>query len=277
MGKDGYGIPNWRDIKFSGLIDGYGQLFSPMIKGEKEMDKLTLKDKVATIVEDTCDDLGSFTSLDVSNKVKQHGFPSVRHREVAHIVRTLYVDGLMEDYGYERSLINVTLSNGQQTQAYVYHHQSQSPDSYDRRSQVAIPVAKSDDNKADDVTIIPSSAAAVTPASSPSIQVLNTGSSSDTLTRTRKGDCRLEIPASWVKELGWRSGSNIYIIHDSGMIMLKESDDVGTSDRVLMTTTVTDGRLRVPKTAFEKAGFSGAAGTSHEVILEDTFITVKDA
>jgi len=289
--KDGYSLPDWRDIVFMRNIiplDGYG--FAPVLtilvppdttnkKGEKKME---LKDKVTEVVEDFCDKLQSFTSLDVSNKVKQQGFASTRHRDIAHVVRILYVEGLMEDFGFERSMIDVTVSSGNTRQAYLYHHQSVSASAYDRRSQVAIPPAQSDqDAKNDDSQDTQSDSQSATPMVIPSsartagtVQVVN--SSNDRQVRRQKGDCRLEIPATWVRHLGWAEESTIYAVHEND-IVLKNSHQVDVSDTVLATATIVDGRLRVPKTAFVKAGFQSGSGLNHEVVLGNDHIIVKDA
>jgi hypothetical protein len=80
-----------------------------------------------------------FTALDVSNQVKL-SLPGVRHREVAPIVRDLFDDGVM-GATYLQTLIDVQLPNGQATQAFLYHLDSDDPDDYagTQRQQAAIP------------------------------------------------------------------------------------------------------------------------------------------
>ena len=334
--KDGYNLPDWRDIVFCGLpsmtptFDNYGSFIqTPLVasidnysfltpnnqedcclvcphsspkeimfagflkhikdkvfnstgipkeflKGEKEMN---LQDKATEIVENYCDNLESFTSLDVSNRAKQSGFSSVRHREIAHIVRVFFVDGVMEDYGYERTMIDVTLSNGIAAQAYLYHHQSVDANSYDRRSQNAL---RPRDGSAPTTptpipTPIPTPASVPTPVPIPApvaaTRVINSNSTMQS--RRQKGDCRLEIPSSWVRQLGWSEGDTIYAVHYVS-IVLKSSDDVLPTDNVLTTIRINDGRLRVPKTAFSKAGFNNSPGTFHDVLLDNDRILVSD-
>lgn len=195
---------------------------------------LTLK--VNEVIEDLCTSYKSFTSLDVSNKVKQQGFATVRHRSIACIVRSIYVEGLMS--GYNRSLIDVYVGDNTR-QAYLYHHESVSAETYDNRSQVVI---------------------------HPQVSQI----------RKQKGDCRLEIPSSWVKKLGWSEGDVIYAVLEGDILFKPYSDVKLDYDNVLVTVTISDGRLRVPKTAFTKAGFQNVPGTSHEVILKDGYISVKD-
>ena len=67
-----------------------------------------------------------FTSLDVSNAVKQT-LPTVRHREVAPIVRTFFDDAVMGDT-YTRTLIDVMAggARGKKAEAYLYHLSSAS-------------------------------------------------------------------------------------------------------------------------------------------------------
>jgi len=290
--QDGYKfLPDWRDIVFLTSWDNYGFICNKKLdeknsqikimfdpKGESKMD---LRTKVTEIVESLCDSLTSFTSLDVSNRVKQRGFASTRHRDIAHIVRVLYVEGLMEDFGYTQTMIDVTISQNASRatrQAYLYHHQSISAAAYDRRSQVAIPPQSQGDQDDDVVTTCPHSITPPPlPVSPPTVQVVNSsgGSSDASQMRKQKGDCRLEIPAAWVRHLGWDEGSTIYAVHD-GDIVLKNSNNVGVNDSVLATATIVDGRLRVPKTAFEKSGSQSYVGCLHEVVLGTDRVIIKN-
>jgi hypothetical protein len=242
-------------------VENY-MVLEEFLKGEKRMD---LNTKTTEVVENFCNNLESFTSLDISNKVKCTGFSSVRHREIAHIVRVLFADGVMEDYGFKRTIINVTLSNGTIVQAYLYHHQGVSPDSYNHRSQTAI---KPQDQQGDNF-------ASVAPISTPtSVGVVNSNNSVQS--RRQKGDCRLEVPASWVRHLGWNEGSTIYAVRENG-ITLKNSNNVSPTDDILTTIIICDGRLRVPKTAFIKAGFvNNAPGILHDVHLEADKILISE-
>ncbi len=59
-----------------------------------------------------------FTALDVSNEVKKTN-PLARHKEVRDIVRAVYSD--MQVQGYGRTPIQVTLADGSQVDALLYH------------------------------------------------------------------------------------------------------------------------------------------------------------
>lgn len=201
--------------------------------------ELTLK--VNEVIEDLCNSYKSFTSLDVSNKVKQQGFATTRHRSIACIVRSLYAEGLMNNYN--RSLIDVQVS-GNTRQAYLYHHKSVPAEVYDKRLQVVI---------------------------HPQIQL------QISQMRKQKGDCRLEIPSFWIKQLGWSEGSTIYAVLEGDILLKPYSNDLLDEDNVLVTVTISDGRLRVPKTAFTKAGFQNAPGIHHEVTFRGGYISVKDS
>lgn len=81
-----------------------------------------------------------FTALDVSNAVKQT-LPTVRHREVAPIVRALFDQGFMGE-DYERSLINVVAEGRKPAEAFLYHLKGAdlvAGYGEDRRRQLAIP------------------------------------------------------------------------------------------------------------------------------------------
>jgi hypothetical protein len=80
-----------------------------------------------------------FTALDVSNSVKTT-LPSIRHREVAPVVRDLFANGAMGD-GYAQTLIDV-LADRKTVQAFLYHLKGADIESGyddDKRRQLAIP------------------------------------------------------------------------------------------------------------------------------------------
>lgn len=80
-----------------------------------------------------------FTALDVSNSVKQT-LPSVRHREVAPIVRDIFAAGNMGD-AYQQTLIDVT-ADRKPVQAFLYHLKGADIAvgyAEDKRHQLAIP------------------------------------------------------------------------------------------------------------------------------------------
>ena len=80
---------------------------------------MNLQDTVQDTIQEFINSDELFTALDVSNKVKET-MPLARHREVRDIVRTLFTS-LMEPSGYARTPISVTLADGSQTEALLYH------------------------------------------------------------------------------------------------------------------------------------------------------------
>lgn len=237
---------------------------------------MNLETKVLGIISDFCDNIDSFTSLDVSNKVKEDGFSTTRHREIAPLVRKAYDDGEMDLSGYIRILINVTLSSGETKPAFLYHHQSVDPISYNRRNQIAIvPVDDSDDDKTDaqkafddaltnkrvSTQQIFDNALAVkhqpqrhSDVIAPAPRIVNTDAVEqnvgplDTAERETTYDGRVEIPAGWVSNMGWVVGTAIYAILDDAKIVLKH--DVIQGENVLGTMYVNnDGRLRLTRMA----------------------------
>jgi len=78
-----------------------------------------LEDEVRSVVLEFMKSEELFTALDVSNKVKL-ALPLARHREVRDVVRGLFSTEI-EPAGWARSPINVTLTNGAQTEALLYH------------------------------------------------------------------------------------------------------------------------------------------------------------
>jgi bifunctional DNA-binding transcriptional regulator/antitoxin component of YhaV-PrlF toxin-antitoxin module len=277
-------------------------------------DIMVLKDKVLETVESFCNDLKSFTSLDISNYVKQH-YPSVRHREIATIVRSLYTDGSLDSENYERSLIDVQISNGMMRDAYLYHHQTISPDDYDDRAQTAIPPVSSIpvvdnaqptpvvDNAQPPTTYIhpiQSVSDAVklkrhnaalkswvtrrTMSNNTTAQVVPTPVVPDNAPnlnfvqeRHNKSDGRLEIPIEWVRTLGWTEGQSIYVIFEDDKLYVESFDNVKSGDNILTTTCISGGRLRIPKTAFHQANFLYESNHKHKIeMLENEYITIED-
>ena len=77
----------------------------------------------------------SFTSLDITNATKQHGY-RVRNRAVADylrskVIRIAYSNGVL----YNQSLIRVDSKAAGWTLAYLYHHMNTDVDSYLDRDQ----------------------------------------------------------------------------------------------------------------------------------------------
>lgn len=79
-----------------------------------------------------------FTALDVSNEVKKTD-PVARHKTVRDIVRSCFAD--IQNSGYTRTPIQVTLSDGTQVDALLYHPLSDSWDldgKYDTQKRAQI-------------------------------------------------------------------------------------------------------------------------------------------
>ncbi len=99
-----------------------------------------LEDTVKQVVNDFVKNSTLFTALDVSNAVKT-SHPLARHREVRDLVRNMYSN--IVSLGYGQTPISVTLADGSQVTANLYHHLSDSWDldnKYDdqKRAQVAL-------------------------------------------------------------------------------------------------------------------------------------------
>jgi hypothetical protein len=221
-----------------------------------------MKQKVQDIVNAFMNDVTSFTSIDVSNLVKREGFPSTRHRQVAEEIRSIYESDFMDTYSYERTLINVTLANGSSKQAFLYHHCTTDPDAYDKRSQVACGPLSCETSSVNPKLRIVRRGGWVAPTTNTSGQ------------RQQKGDCRLEIPASWVRELGWSDGEVIYICGTT-RIEVKESANVSVNDNVIGTVSVSGGRLRISKSAFDRSNIVHGPYTSLNVTLLNDHVLIE--
>jgi hypothetical protein len=82
----------------------------------------TLEDTVRKVVLDLTDSNELFTGLDVSNKVKiLH--PLSRYREIREIIRSMYsnLEFGTANYNYTRTPITVTLDDGSEREAFLYH------------------------------------------------------------------------------------------------------------------------------------------------------------
>lgn len=105
----------------------------------------TLNDEVRSVVKSFIQSGELFTALDVSNKVKL-ALPLARHREVRDEVRALFTSEI-EQAGWDRTPITVTLTDGTTAEALLYHPLTDSWDldnKYDtqKRAQAALnPVA----------------------------------------------------------------------------------------------------------------------------------------
>lgn len=101
----------------------------------------TLDDVVRETIQQFVKDGLLFTGLDVSNKVKET-LPFARHSEVSELVRLSFVSEI-EPSGYAKTPISVTLKDGSQRTAMLYHALADSWDldnKYDsqKRSQVVV-------------------------------------------------------------------------------------------------------------------------------------------
>jgi hypothetical protein len=79
----------------------------------------TLDSEVRSVVQAFMQSGELFTALDVSNKVKM-ALPLVRHREVRDLVRGMFTTDI-EPAQWARSTITVTLADGSQAEAMLYH------------------------------------------------------------------------------------------------------------------------------------------------------------
>lgn len=101
----------------------------------------TLNDEVRSVVKSFIQSGELFTALDVSNKVKL-ALPLARHREVRDEVRALFTTEI-EQAGWARTPITVTLTDGTTAEALLYHPLTDSWDldnKYDaqKRAQAAL-------------------------------------------------------------------------------------------------------------------------------------------
>lgn len=96
-----------------------------------------LEATVRKVVDSFVNQSNLFTALDVSNEVKKTN-PLARHKEVRDIVRAIYSD--MQVSGYGRTPIQVTLADGSQVDALLYHSLADSWDldvKYDNQKRAA--------------------------------------------------------------------------------------------------------------------------------------------
>jgi hypothetical protein len=80
---------------------------------------MNLQDTVLAVVEDFINREVLFTALDVSNEVKTV-MPHARHREVRDVVRSIFTTNI-ENQGWARTPITVTLGDGTTAEALLYH------------------------------------------------------------------------------------------------------------------------------------------------------------
>jgi hypothetical protein len=252
-------------------------------EGDKETN-MDVKTKTVGIIREFCKDMKAFTSLDVSNKAKAEGLVA-RHREVAELVREAFADGEMGEYGYDRSLIDVTLRGGGSAQAYLYHHSTVSVDNYIDRAQTAdrVPAPQGTsqavpDAAGDCAASVPDSstpqatpAAVATPAASNRLtRILNTTTS---VVRFQKGDGRLEVPRVWLARLGWNAGDTVDAVRDGNSLILKTGALHG--EQVLRTFTVDRWcRIRITTKVLNQTGIHFGTGGQHVATLRAADIKI---
>lgn len=264
---------------------------------KKENESMSnLQDTVLETIESLCEDLEPFTSLDVSNAVKQAG-NKVRHREVARFLRSAFDDGELEQHGYTRQLIDVTLANGQKAQTWLYRHQTVSADSYNSRDQVALrPDGSRSVQPKDDVAAVaaaaastPSATSAPAPRAPAPAAAPQTAAPAPAPTRTatpvtttrartksqvQKGDGRLEIPGDWISFLQWEEGTEVHAVARTGSLLLTERLPTGYAS-IRKFTVDRWGRIRLTTGAMSRAGIDRGAGASHTLELQDNGILVR--
>jgi len=236
---------------------------------------MDIQAKTKEVIENFISKGWPFTSLDVSNAVKNSIDRAVRHRDVAPVVRQLFAAGIIIQNGYERELISVTLSNGDQKQAFLYHHWSTSANAYtDRCQEPVVPklvVDESDDN----VMLDDTDAIDVAKSDLQGAAVIS--QASDEVKRAQKSDHRLEVPASWVNDMDWDIGEGIYAIKDNNSLVLKHVDDVISNDDVVGTMVISnDCRLRITKKVLDRVFQSSSAGNELMVSKNAKTITVDE-
>lgn len=251
------------------------------LAAKKEIEgKMDAKSKIVGVIREFCRNMESFTSLDVSNKAKSEGLVA-RHREVAELVRGAHADGVMDTYGYVRDLIDVTLPGGGSAQAYLYRHTTVPADDYRNRAQVALkpqlqsaPQAYDDDGLPplptpiipQNLVNLPQPPTFAAPPAPPTVgrltRVLNTSS----VTRTQKGDGRLEVPHVWLARLGWQVGDTVSAVVDGNGLVLKTTVQLG--EQVVRQFTVDRwNRIRITTKALSEVGIHFGTGGQHIMTL----------
>ena len=281
------------DDEYASLLDKNDGAANPSITTADDMEekKMNLQQQVNRVVGALCEDLESFTSIDVSNKVKETGL-KVRHREVAHLVRTSFANGDLDRHGYVRDLIKVTLKSGKDAQAYLYRHSTVSESAYDLRTQVALPPGQ---NKAaaqapaptpapaPKLNLSPRNPAAVpatrpfqtplTPLPPQTTPTQTTTLGSSTVTRVQKGDGRLEIPGVWMTRLGWTENTVVYAVRNGSSILLTRNTGLG-ADILRKFTVDRWGRIRLTTGTLNRVGKNRGTGGQHTLTLNADSIRV---
>lgn len=256
-------------------------------KEEKDMNtqqQASLQDTVNATILEMCEGLEAFTSLDVSNKVKQDGM-TCRHREVARLVRSAFDDGVMTDEGYTRDQIEVTIAGGRKAVAWLYRHRTVPAASYTRRDQVALKpagTAQSPTSSFQPTTPPPAPATPQPAPVQPRAAAAQAGQRPQgtlrrTQVQTQKGDGRLEVPGGWIAFLDWEEGTEVYVLRRNTGLLLTERlpDNASTTDIVRKFTVDRWGRIRLTTRAMELANINRGTGAQHTLELLDNGILVR--
>jgi len=237
-------------------------------KNDRKEENMDIGSKTCSVVKDFCRGLESFTSLDVSNKMKSDGVVA-RHREIAENVRLCFANGEMKVYGYVRDLIDVTVSNGVNAQTYLYHHVTVPSGDYQNRSQVALrpqrqaPVNDNSQPQQQAAPIVVQNNVQTTPHA---VDV-------SSMTRTQKGDGRLEVPHSWMSSLGWNIGDNVDAVKCGNCLVLKT--DTVPGETVVRSFTVDKWhRIRITTKVLNEAGIHFGTGGQHVMTLRTNDIKI---
>ena len=206
----------------------------------------------------------AFTALDISNVLKARRFP-VRHREVSAVVRGLWAGDGMTAFGYQRSLIRVSAASGD-AQAYLYHHQSQTPANYANDAQVALPpVAVTDARALDDAVpagapLSPLAQFALGGMVGAAVIHANGAAATRPARSTGRGafrrDGAVAVPRHLIEEAGYQDGDLLVLTHDAQTRTLILAP-CGHGMLGAFVRVWGDLRVRITKTKWRLAGFSG--------------------
>ena len=210
-----------------------------------------------------------FTALDISNVLKAKNFP-VRHREVSAVVRGLYTGGGMNAFGYVRNLILVSTADGS-AQAYLYHHNSQTPSDYGQDAQNALPPVAADRARVLDDAVpagIPLSILAQTALQGMVGTAVIHGNGTTALgkqtPRRSRGAVRrdgaVSIPRRLIEQAGYQHGDLLVLKHDPQTNTLTLQSVPAQTPGIMgaFIKVWGDLRVRISKTKWRIAGFTQA-------------------
>ncbi|MBC7806306.1 MAG: hypothetical protein H7145_09155 [Akkermansiaceae bacterium] len=205
-----------------------------------------------------------FTALDISNVLKAKNLP-VRHREVAAVVRGLYVGGGMGAFGYVRDLIHVSTPDGS-AQAYLYRHGTQDPSDYTLDAQDALPPVPADRARPLD-DAVPAGGPLSTLAETAlqgmvgSAVISGGGSTAYGVPSPRRSrgafrrDGAVAVPRSFIEQAGYQVGDLLMLTHDAQTDTLAlQAVAPGTTVIGAFVKVWGDLRVRIAKTKLRIAG-----------------------